>query len=179
MSNMSNQTKVLIAFIAIAAFAIGVAINVTRVQPASDAQALLIAELETAHAGETTGVGRVGDKLGTLTLVNFWATWCTPCRDEMPLFEAMFRLHQADGFNIVGVAIDNPSRSQPFLDSMDITYPILYAENTGMTLLAATGNKQGLLPYSLLLDQQGNVLDQVLGKIDEAQIRSWIAKYLK
>lgn len=176
---MSNQTKVLIAFIAIAAFAIGVAINITRVQPAGDAQALLTAELETASAGETTGVGRVGDQLGTLTLVNFWATWCTPCRDEMPLFEAMFRLHQADGFTIVGVAIDNPSRSQPFLDSMDITYPILYAENTGMTLLATTGNEQGLLPYSLLLDQQGNVVDQVLGKIDEAQIRTWIATHLK
>jgi hypothetical protein len=61
---------------------------------------------------------------------------------------------------------------------MDITYPILYAEKTGMQLLAATGNSQGLLPYSLLLDEKGNVLDQVLGKIDEPQIRNWIATHL-
>jgi thiol-disulfide isomerase/thioredoxin len=176
---MSKQTKVLITFIAIMAFAIGVAINTTRVEPVGDAQALLTAELETAKAGETTGVGRVGDRLGALTLVNYWATWCKPCRDEMPLFEAMFRLHQADGFTVIGVAIDYPSRSQPFLDSMDITYPILYAEKTGMTLLASTGNEQGLLPYSLLLDKHGNVIEQVLGKVDEAQIRSWIATHLK
>lgn len=176
---MTKQTKVLIVFIAIVAFAIGIAFNTSRVQPSSDVQALLMAELETASAGETTGVGRVNNSLGKLTLVNFWATWCTPCRDEMPLFEAMHRLHQADGFAVIGIAIDNPSRSQPFLDSMDITYPILYAENTGMTLLEVTGNAQGLLPYSLLLDEQGNVIDQVLGKIDEAQIRSWLKQHLE
>lgn len=175
---MTNNTKVLVAFIAIVAFIIGVALNTSNVQPTSHAQALLLAELETASAGETTGVARVGDSLGTLTLVNFWATWCKPCRDEMPLFEAMYRLNHADGFNIIGVAIDNPSRSQPFLDSMDITYPILYAENSGMKILKASGNPQGLLPYSLLLDKQGQVIDQVLGKIDEAQIRTWLDEHL-
>jgi len=96
----------------------------------------------------------------------------------MPLFETMYRLHQKDGFTVVGVAIDNPSRSQPFLDSMDISYPILYAEKTGMQLLEKTGNAQGLLPYSLLLDKNGMVVDQVLGKIDESQIRTWLAAHL-
>jgi len=124
------------------------------------------------------GVGKVGDQLGKLNLVNFWATWCTPCRDEMPLFEAMYRSHQAQGFRVIGVAIDTPSKSQPFLDSMDISYPILYAEKTGMALLEATGNPQGLLPYSLLLNEKGEVLDQVLGKIDETQIRAWLATHL-
>jgi len=90
----------------------------------------------------------------------------------------MYRLHKKDGFSVVGVAIDNPSRSQPFLDSMDITYPILYAENTGMQLLEKTGNAQGLLPYSLLLDKDGNVVDQVLGKINQAQIQNWLNAHL-
>ena len=175
---MTNQTKALIAFIAIIAFSIGIALNMNRVQNIVNIDALLAAELETASAGETTGIGRVSESLDQLTLVNFWATWCTPCRDEMPLFEAMYRLHQADGFNIIGVAIDSPSRAQPFLDSMDITYPILYAENTGMKLLKASGNPQSLLPYSLLVDKHGRVLDQVLGKIDEAQIRIWLAEHL-
>lgn len=174
---MSNQTKVLISFIALSAFAVGFALNMSKVHP-TDASTLLMAELEEAHAGETTGVGRVGDKLGKLTLVNFWATWCTPCREEMPLFEAMSRLHDADGLEIIGVAIDTPSRSEPFLASMDITYPILYAENTGTEIMEKSGNPQGLLPYSLLLDKNGKVLDQVLGKIDEAQIRQWVHDHL-
>lgn len=176
---MNHQIKILIGFIAIIAFAIGAAINISSVQTKVNVDQLLIAELEQSEVGKDTDIARVGDKLGQLTLVNFWATWCTPCRDEMPLFEAMRRLYKDDGFEVIGVAIDNPSRSHPFLASMDITYPILYAEKTGMTLLAASGNEQGLLPYSLLLDHNGHVVDQVLGKIDEPQIRNWISQHLK
>ncbi|MFT6098087.1 MAG: thiol-disulfide isomerase/thioredoxin [Arenicella sp.] len=176
---MTNQNKVLLLSIAIVAFVVGVAVNTSRTQPVSEASALLSAQLETSDPSTgTVGTDSVENQLAELTLVNFWATWCTPCRDEMPLFEAMYRLHQKDGFTIIGIAIDNPSRSQPFLDSMDISYPILYAENTGMQLLEETGNGQGLLPYSLLLDKNGNVLDQVLGKIDESQIQAWLTQHL-
>lgn len=176
---MTNQNKVLLLSIAIVAFVVGVAVNTSRTEPVSEASALLSAQLETSDPSTgTVGTDSVENQLAELTLVNFWATWCTPCRDEMPLFEAMYRLHQKDGFTIIGIAIDNPSRSQPFLDSMDISYPILYAENTGMQLLEETGNGQGLLPYSLLLDKNGNVLDQVLGKIDESQIQAWLSEHL-
>lgn len=176
---MTNQNKILLFFIAIVAFAIGIAVNTSRTAPVSQAETLLNAQLETSDP-KTGGSGtdQVKNQLNELTLVNFWATWCSPCREEMPLFETMYRLHQKDGFGIVGVAIDNPSRSQPFLDSMDISYPILYAEKTGMELLEKTGNPQGLLPYSLLLDKNGNVVDQVLGKIDEAKIQSWLNAHL-
>jgi len=176
---MTNQNKVLLLSIAIVAFVVGIAINTSRTEPVSEASALLSAQLETSDPiTGSSNIDSVQNKLGELTLVNFWATWCSPCREEMPLFEAMYRLHQEDGFTIIGIAIDNPSRSQPFLDSMDISYPILYAENTGMQLLEKTGNGQGLLPYSLLLDKDGNVLDQVLGKIDEAQIQAWLTEHL-
>ena len=176
---MSNQNKILFLCIAIVAFVVGIAVNTSSTQPVLDASALLSAQLETSDPSTgNVGTDSVQNQLAELTLVNFWATWCGPCREEMPLFEAMHRLHQKDGFTIIGVAIDNPSRSQPFLDSMDISYPILYAENTGMQLLEETGNGQGLLPYSLLLDKDGNVLDQVLGKIDEAQIQAWLAEHL-
>lgn len=176
---MTNQNKVLLLSIAIVAFVVGVAVNTSRTQPVSEASALLNAQLETSDPSTgNVGTDSVQNQLAELNLVNFWATWCTPCREEMPLFEAMYRLHQKDGFTIIGVAIDNPSRSQPFLDSMDISYPILYAENTGMQLLEETGNGQGLLPYSLLLDKDGHVLDQVLGKIDEARIQAWLSEHL-
>jgi len=176
---MSNQNKVLVIFIAIVAFAIGIAVNSSRTEPISEASVLLSAKLETNDAGTgESGIDTVQNQLGELTLVNFWATWCSPCREEMPLFEAMYRLHQKDGFRVIGVAIDNPSRSQPFLDSMDISYPILYAEKTGMQLLEKTGNAQGLLPYSVLLDKDGGVVDQVVGKIDGAQIQAWLQTHL-
>lgn len=170
---MTNQIKALIIFIAITAFVVGFALNTNKVSPTSEASTLLLAELE-----QGDDIGRVGDQLGKLTLVNFWATWCAPCRDEMPVFEAMYRLNQQDGFQVIGIAIDSPGLAQPFLDSMDISYPILYAQKTGTELMSQIGNPQGLLPYSLLLDEQGQVIDQVLGKIDEAQIRDWLASHL-
>ena len=176
---MSNQNKALLLFFAIVAFTVGLAMNTSRPLPVSEAQSLLSAQLETSDPRTGKGgVASLQDELGTLTLVNFWATWCSPCREEMPLFEAMYRLNQNDGFTVVGIAIDNPCRSQPFLESMDITYPILYAEKTGMQLLEKTGNPQGLLPFSLLLDKNGNVIDQVIGKINEAQIRNWLSAHL-
>lgn len=170
---MTLQTKILIVAIAIVAFAIGIAVNTARVAPVLDEQPLLQAKLQ--YNGESTAVGT---QLGQLTLVNFWATWCTPCRDEMPLFEAMYRSAKQDGFQIIGIAIDNPETAQPMLDSMDITYPIFYAEKTGMQVMESVGNPQGLLPYSLLLDADGKVLEQVLGKVDEAQIADWLNTHL-
>lgn len=170
---MTIQTKILITLIATIAFAIGFVVNSSYMEKRADISPLLLAELE-----QGDGIARIGDQLDELTLVNFWATWCTPCRDEMPLFETIYRLHQADGFKVIGVAIDYPSRAQPFLDSMDISYPILYAENTGMQLLESSGNPEKLLPYSLLVNKEGEVLDQVLGKIDETQMRAWISQHL-
>ena len=170
---MTSQNKILILAIAVVAFVIGIAVNTARVSPVLDGQPLLQAKLQ--YQGESTAVS---SQLGELTLVNFWATWCAPCREEMPLFEAMYRSAKQDGFQVIGIAIDNPETAQPMLDSMDISYPIFYAEKTGTQVMESVGNPQGLLPYSLLLDANGKVIDQVLGKVDEAQIANWLNSYL-
>ena len=176
---MSANNRILVGFIAVAAFAVGAIINSARVSSTVDTDSLLHAKLISYVGSDAVGSnGSVGEQLGKLTLVNFWASWCAPCRDEMPIFEAMYRRDNKRGFSIVGVAIDNPDNTRAMLDSMNISYPILYAEKTGMQLMDATGNPQGLLPYSLLLDQQGKVLDQVLGRISEQQIADWIDTHL-
>jgi len=113
----------------------------------------------------------LGDKI---TLVNFWASWCAPCREEMPLFEAMYQRAKSKGFEVVGIAIDSPDNAKPMLDSMGISYPILYAQQTGMTVMESAGNPQGLLPYTLLLDENGEVIDQILGLVHEKDIIAWL-----
>lgn len=177
---MSANNKALIAMIAIAAFIIGVALNSARVESLVDSAPMLNAKLIDTPASDTMTEqsATIASKLGKLTLVNFWASWCAPCREEMPIFETMYRLNNTRGFQIIGVAIDSPAKARPMLDSMDITYPILYAEQTGMTIMESAGNPQGLLPYSLLLDENGAVLEQVLGRIHEAQIQSWLSAHL-
>ena len=202
---MSSQNKILVGLAAIVAFAIGFTINMASVSDEVDTSTLLSAKLivnesprlqgeDILSPGPEEGQGlttvedsyttvedsyaTVEDSLGELTLVNFWASWCAPCREEMPVFENLYRRASSDGFTIIGIALDTPEKAQPMLDSMDISYPILYAETTGTSIMESVGNPQGLLPYSLLLDKNGNLLEQVLGQIHEQQIVDWLAKYL-
>ena len=178
---MKSTTKALLIIVALAAFAMGAVLKQSQqngndaLSDQIDTNALLSARLKVGKGDE---LATVKQKLGKLTLVNFWASWCTPCRKEMPMFEAMSRREKAKGFQVIGIAIDSPEKAQPMLDSMDISYPILYAQNAGMRLMDVTGNPLGLLPYSLLLDQYGNVLEQVLGPIHEDEIANWIDKHL-
>ena len=178
---MKSTTKALLLIVALAAFGLGAGLKQTQqisnntLSEQIDTDALLSARL---LVGNGDALGTVKQQLGKLTLVNFWASWCTPCRQEMPMFEAMVRRKKSNGFQVIGIAIDSPDRAQPMLDSMDISYPILYAQNAGMRLMDVTGNPLGLLPYSLLLDQHGQVLEQVLGPIHENDIALWTEQYL-
>lgn len=173
---MNTSSKAFVLIIAIAAFSVGVIVNSAQLDSDIDSQALLTAQLLSDPVANKNGT--VGDHLKELTLVNFWASWCAPCREEMPVFEAMVQSNAALGFQVIGIAIDSPEKAQPMLDSMGITYPILYAEQTGILLMEASGNPQGLLPYSLLLNSEGKVLEQRLGKIHQQDISIWIEQYL-
>lgn len=176
---MTANNKVLLILIALTAFAAGIMIksqsNSGTINNALRVDDLLRAKLLVAESDVPTSIQ---SQLGEITLVNFWASWCSPCREEMPIFETMVRQFKARGFQVIGVAIDSPDKTRAMLDSMDITYPIFYAEQTGMLLMDGAGNPDGYLPYSLLLDRAGNVLDQRLGRIHEGDISAWIEEYL-
>lgn len=175
---MSAPNKALIIFIAIVAFVIGAALNSGRIDDNVDTHALLQAELATPtinQINEEATADSIKNLLGKkITLVNFWASWCAPCREEMPMFEAIYQRANQHGFEIIGVAIDSQDKAQPMLDSMGITYPILYAQNTGMTIMETAGNPQGLLPYTLLLDENGKMIHQILGTVHESDIIDWL-----
>jgi len=172
---MSATNKVLLIFIAVVAFASGVMLNSGNIKELPRVDTLLNAKLMVADSDVPNSIKA---QLGEVTLVNFWASWCSPCREEMPIFEAMVREFEPRGFQVIGIAIDSPDKTRAMLDSMDISYPIFYAEQTGMLLMEGAGNPDGFLPYSLLIDKAGNVLQQRLGRINESDIATWIEDYL-
>lgn len=173
---MSNANKALLVIVAIAALAVGFIANTSKVETADSSEQLLNAKLLTYNNDQPEVT--VKQQLGKLTLINFWASWCTPCREEMPMFQHMHDKYSSQGFEIIGIAIDTPDAAQPMLDSMGISYPILYAEKTGSALMESVGNPNGLMPYSLIVDTNGEIIEQKLGLVKESDIENWVANHL-
>ena len=106
-------------------------------------------------------------------VINFWATWCTPCIEEMPLLDAFFRQNASKSWQMVGLAIDQPSRVRQYLSQNAVSYPIGLAGMTGTNLGRLLGNAQGGLPFTLVLDGKGGVVQRKLGKLSAREIQAW------
>lgn len=113
---------------------------------------------------------------GQVVLVNFWATWCPPCRMEMPGFQQVYEERRADGFTIIGLSSDSGTkqRVEAFLRDRKITYPVGYATAEAET---AFGGVNGL-PTSFLIDRQGRVRYTVKGIFTEVALRQAVDRLL-
>ena len=115
---------------------------------------------------------------GKVILVNFWATWCPPCRREMPGFIELRDQYQAQGFEILGVAIDTPDAVREFVKSMGVNYPIVHGEMDAVSISTAYGNTMGGLPYSALIDRQGKLRFLHTGELPKMRLEAQIEKLL-
>lgn len=112
----------------------------------------------------------LADYRGKRLLINLWATWCQPCLDEMP---ALQRAH-ADGAQIVGIAMDDPARVRTFLSQHPLDYPQLLGRLDSPSTAQLLGNRAEVLPYSVLLDERGQVLATHAGALDATTLRGWL-----
>lgn len=112
----------------------------------------------------------VDDWQGEVLLINFWATWCAPCREEMPMLDALQEKLGGRGLKIVGIALDTPGAVQAFTESLGIDYTILLDGATGDSLARRFGNTQGVLPYSVLVGRDGRIIDMIYGELERAPL---------
>ncbi len=110
---------------------------------------------------------------GRPLVINFWATWCTPCIEEMPLIDAFFRENQSKGWQVIGLAIDQPSRVRQFLNQFPVNYKIGLAGMNGTELGKMLGNDVGGLPFTVVLDANGQLIQRKLGKLTPEDIQKW------
>lgn len=111
------------------------------------------------------------DFSGSVLLVNFWATWCEPCRIEMPMLQKLQTQWEARGLRIVGVALDDEDRVREFAADLGISYTVLVGGAEAMKMGQDWGNHGGLLPYSVLVDRDGVVRWAALGELEEPELR--------
>lgn len=102
---------------------------------------------------------------GQVLVLNFWASWCAPCREEMPEFDALRTQLRGAGVEFVGIAIDNPANVARFLQRQPVSYPILIGEGPGHLLARQLGNASGGMPFTLVFDREGRVVLRYLGRL--------------
>ena len=107
---------------------------------------------------------------GRPLLVNFWATWCAPCREEMPMLSDLRQKYAAKGVEFVGIGIDPAAKISEFAKSYPVSYPLLVADAGAIDLMRELGNSAGGLPFTIMLDRQGAVAYRRLGPVLRPEI---------
>jgi peroxiredoxin len=115
---------------------------------------------------------------GQVLVVNYWATWCAPCREEIPGFVRLQERYGSRGLQFVGIAIDQADKVAEFATEFRINYPLLLGELETIELLRQAGNRAGVLPYTLVIDRNGKLVSREPGGLKEARLDSLLVPLL-
>jgi len=118
------------------------------------------------------------DFAGKTLLINFWATWCEPCRKEMPMLNELQAQYGAAGLQVIGIALDDVQSVRDFAEKLGISYPILVGATDVMETNRAYGNVTGMLPFSVLVDKEGVIRWQYAGEVQPDKITTLLKEHL-
>ena len=135
--------------------------------------------LESARFTDLDGKSRsLTEWTGQVRVVNFWATWCAPCREEIPDLVVTRDKLRSSGVEFIGIAIDQAAKVAEFVRTIRISYPVLLAGAMGLELLRTLGNPGGGLPFTVILDKKDNVVYRHLGVVTQREIEQQVRAVL-
>ena len=137
-------------------------------QPEQNAGALL---LNSSFEQPGFGLRRMDSWRGKIMVVNFWASWCGPCREELPMLNRVHREVGPQGVQFVGLAIDSAQAVAEFEKILPIEFPVLIGNANTLELARALGNKAGGVPFTVILNRGGQVAAIHLGALNEAELK--------
>jgi thiol-disulfide isomerase/thioredoxin len=121
---------------------------------------------------------RLSEWQGKILVVNFWATWCPPCREEIPLFIASQERYGPQGVQVIGVAIDQPAEVEAYYREAKMNYPTLIADGNVYQAMQNLGNTTSGLPFSVVYDREGHVRSRKLGAFHGSELDRVLAPLL-
>lgn len=122
---------------------------------------------------------RLSEWDGKLLLINFWATWCTPCLKEIPLLVKAQAEHGDHGLQIVGIAMDRPEPVKLFAERLRMNYPILVGDADVAAAMDALGDELGALPFSVLIGRDGRILRRESGDLSPEELQELLQGHLQ
>jgi len=172
---MQRRDALILAGVGVAAALAGIVAGPLLLQSQSGA-----AELHAASFPDLSGTLRPLDSwAGKVLLCNFWATWCAPCREEMPLLQETRRKYASMGAEVVGIGIDRADKIRQFASEFYISYPLLVAETGGIELMRKLGNGEGALPFTVILDRHGAIAYRSVGILRREELEATLQSLLR
>lgn len=126
-------------------------------------------------SGQMQDVSQWDDRL---LIINFWATWCAPCRHEIPFFVELQTLYAERGVQFVGIAIDDPVSINEFADEIGMNYPSLHGQLEAMDVSKQYGNTVGGLPFTVVIDRNRQIVARKSGPFERDEIEALLRKHL-
>jgi thiol-disulfide isomerase/thioredoxin len=164
-----RSTGVLV--LAVAMLAAGAGFFAYRATPSNPPDAEAGAELMRLRLLDTAGNEQsLAQWRNKVLIVNFWVTWCEPCREEVPVLLRVQAKYAANGVQVVGIAVDSVDKVREFANEYRIEYPLVIGSIAVIEVTRRLGNKAAGLPYTVVMDRSGRVVKSHLGAISEAEL---------
>lgn len=144
-------------------------------QSQQGAKAILAVDLPDMH-GENQAVSQW---LGKVMVVNFWATWCTPCQEEIPEFIETQEKFRDQGLVFIGIALDQADKVKMFSHEFGINYPVLVGSMNTWSVAQAAGNRMSVLPYTVVINRSGEIIETYVGRVNRKKLEKLVVPLLK
>ncbi|MEZ5651186.1 MAG: TlpA disulfide reductase family protein [Burkholderiaceae bacterium] len=164
---------------AIVALAIGAGVGLLHRQTPATGAAVPLDHLLGQQVPDATGQPvDMSVYRGRVLVLNFWATWCPPCVQEMPEIDDIQAEYRDQGVTVLGLGLDTSERITAFSEKLKVNYPLFAMDAAGLAVVRDFGNEQGALPYTMVYDRQGREVARKLGRISREELRRAVERAL-